>query len=380
LEVVFISNRYLVIFLVALSLPACSLNKLLSAPSRSVPTSTETESNNEANSAALQRLMLSQAIFCNDARQTEGVSHSLGQTKGRWSTLYRTRIQPVSVGEALIHFGSKCKSHSPRLSFRNNPILALHLLKLETSHFAHLQDLGLHHVATAFKQRIKVNRSLNIMRQHIYDQARHLDLVSTLTFTDMVLKRLHKYRALFEAAGDTYGLDWKWLAAMAYQESHWNPDAISPTGVQGLMMLTQVTAKELGISDRVDPRQSVDGGARYLMDLKQRLSKDIKGPDRLWIALASYNVGLGHILDARMLARKFGANPNLWREVKKYLPLLTRPKWYQQTRFGYARGYEPVKYVENIRTYYEILKWLTSKEATLILVKNEASDPPRNTL
>jgi membrane-bound lytic murein transglycosylase F len=232
----------------------------------------------------------------------------------------------------------------------------------------------------AFKERIKVNRSLNIMRQHIYDQAQHLDLVSTLTFTDMLLKRLHKYRALFETVGNTYDLDWQWLAAMAYQESHWNPKAVSRTGVQGLMMLTQATARELGIMDRVDPTQSVYGGARYLMGLKQRLSKDIKGPDRLWMAMASYNVGLGHLLDARMLARRFGANPNLWREVKKYLPLLTKPKWYQQTRFGYARGYEPVKYVENIRTYYEILKWLTSREAKLILVKNEISDPPRNTL
>jgi membrane-bound lytic murein transglycosylase F len=244
----------------------------------------------------------------------------------------------------------------------------------------YLEDRGLYHVAMAFKERIKVSRSLHKMRQHIYDQAQHLDLVSTLTFIDMVLKRLPKYRDLFETVGNAYDLDWQWLAAMAYQESHWNPEAVSPTGVQGLMMLTKVTARELGVADRVDPTQSVDGGARYLMGLKQRLSSDIKGPDRFWMALASYNVGLGHLQDARMLARQFGANANLWREVKKYLPLLTKPKWYQQTRFGYARGHEPVKYVENIRSYYEILKWLTSREAKLILVKNEITDTPRNTL
>jgi membrane-bound lytic murein transglycosylase F len=146
---------------------------------------------------------------------------------------------------------------------------------------------------------------------------------------------------------------------MGYQESHWQPDAESPTGVRGMMMLTQATAEQVGVEDRLDPTESIDGGARYLREILDRLPGHIAEPDRTWLALASYNVGYGHLEDARTLALDGGADPNHWLEVKQYLPLLREEAWYQKTRYGFARGDEPVTYVDNIRGYYDILVWLT---------------------
>jgi membrane-bound lytic murein transglycosylase F len=153
--------------------------------------------------------------------------------------------------------------------------------------------------------------------------------------------------------------DGRLLAAIGYQESHWDPAAISPTGVRGLMMLTRNTASVLGVEDRIDPAQSIPGGAKYLEQLKARLPSSIKEPDRTWFALASYNVGYGHVQDARAITEQMGKEPDLWAHVKDNLPLLAQHSWYSNTRHGYARGWEPVMYVENIRNYYDILVWLT---------------------
>jgi len=164
-----------------------------------------------------------------------------------------------------------------------------------------------------------------------------------------------------EAAEQT-GIDWRLLAAIGYQESHWNPRARSPTGVRGIMMLTQSTMRHLGLKNRLDPRQSIIGGARYIAMMKRRIPDRIPEPDRTWMALAAYNVGFGHLEDARILAQRDGANPDKWVDVKKYLPRLSRRKWYRRTKHGYARGGEPVRYVENIRSYYDILVWYTERD------------------
>jgi membrane-bound lytic murein transglycosylase F len=182
------------------------------------------------------------------------------------------------------------------------------------------------------------------------------DYIEVLRFVERVDERLPRYRNFFEAAADKTQFDWHLLAAQAYQESHWDPDAVSPTGVRGIMMLTRPTAKEVGVSDRTDPQQSVDGGARYLQQLYTRLPDEIGGKDRLWFALAAYNVGMGHIYDARALARRQGLNPDVWTNMERMLPLLTRPKYYKTVKHGYARGYEPVRYVERIRDYYNMLR------------------------
>jgi membrane-bound lytic murein transglycosylase F len=176
-------------------------------------------------------------------------------------------------------------------------------------------------------------------------------------------QRLPRYQAWFEKAGKDSGIDWRLLAAIGYQESHWNPKAVSPTGVRGLMMLTQDTMKQLGIDkSRHDPQASIEGGARYIRRVKKRLPKRIKNPDRTWMALAAYNIGFGHLEDARILTQDDGADPDKWIDVKKYLPRLSQKKWYKKARHGYARGQEPVRYVENIRSYYDILVWVTERE------------------
>jgi len=163
--------------------------------------------------------------------------------------------------------------------------------------------------------------------------------------------RLPKYEAFFRQEAIALGIDWRLLAAIGYQESLWNARAKSPTGVRGLMMLTLVTAKQMKVANRLDPAQSIRGGAKYFSSVLKRVPESVTEPDRTWLALASYNVGFGHVQDARKITQLNGGDPNKWIDVKKSLPLLARKKWYKDTKYGYARGWEPVKYVENIRQY-----------------------------
>jgi membrane-bound lytic murein transglycosylase F len=124
-----------------------------------------------------------------------------------------------------------------------------------------------------------------------------------------------------------------------------------------MMMLTKPTARELGVDNRLDVSQSLRGGARYFKDMMRRLPKRIQQPDRTWMALAAYNIGLGHLEDARVLTEHQGGDPNLWQDVMERLPLLQQSKYYKKTRYGYARGQEAVTLVQNIRHYYNILAW-----------------------
>ena len=179
-----------------------------------------------------------------------------------------------------------------------------------------------------------------------------------------------KYQTLFKQAANEFGFDWRLLAAISYQESHWNPDAVSSTGVKGLMMLTLDTAKQMKIENREDPAQSIHGGAGYLASISKRLPESIIEEDRIWVALASYNIGLGHVEDARVLTEKDGKDPNRWSDIKQYLPLLSKKKWYEQTRYGYARGGEPVRYIENIRRYYDILLY-SQQNSNIVTPKAE---------
>ncbi len=197
---------------------------------------------------------------------------------------------------------------------------------------------------------------------HVEDQ--QFDYVDTREFYRHVQDRLPAYRAKFETVAAQLKLDWRLLAAIAYQESRWLADAVSYTGVRGLMMLTEDTAADLGIEDREDPFQSIEGGSRYFIKLRKRFDEDVLEPDRTWFALAAYNVGLGHVFDARKITRNQQANPAFWVEVKQRLPLLSNPKWYRHTRHGYARGYEPVVYVRNVRHYYDMLVYADEHRGT----------------
>lgn len=214
------------------------------------------------------------------------------------------------------------------------------------------------------------SRALNFIdkldRQELVSvRDRHFGHVSGVgTYGALVLAthaqtRLPRYRLAFETASARNGLDWRLLASVGYQESHWDPAAVSPTGVRGLMQITADTADFLDIQNRLDPAQSIEGAARYLQKLKNRLPPEIPEPDRTWMMLASYNVGTGHLMDARDLTLLQGGDPNRWVDVRTHLPLLTQSKWHRQTRHGYARGHEAVTYVGNIRTYYDMLAWIT---------------------
>ncbi len=182
------------------------------------------------------------------------------------------------------------------------------------------------------------------------------DYVDTRRFVRSVRKRLPRYRKLFEEAAASHGLPWTLIAAQSYQESRWRPRAKSPTGVRGIMMLTLLTAKELGVENRLDVEQSISGGVRYLGQLRDRLPEEIHEPGRTWIALAAYNVGMGHVYDARRLAERLGKDPNRWTDLKTVLPLLAQKRYYKTLKYGYARGNEPVRYVSRIRDFEDMLR------------------------
>jgi membrane-bound lytic murein transglycosylase F len=211
---------------------------------------------------------------------------------------------------------------------------------------------------------IEIDRSGTLARinDRYYGFTDKFDYVGTRNFIRHYESRLPRYRAMFEEAGAQWGVDWRLLAAIGYQESHWRSGAVSPTGVRGIMMLTQDTADYLGLDDRVDPRNSIFGGAQYYARQTERVADSVDEPDRTWMALAAYNVGFNHVKDARQIVEWQGGNPDTWVDISKALPLLAQRKWYSRVPFGYARGWEPVLYVNNIRAYYNIMQWLTENE------------------
>lgn len=200
------------------------------------------------------------------------------------------------------------------------------------------------------------------IKDRYYGYTDKFDYVGTRNFIRHYESRLPRYRAMFEEAAAEWGVDWRLLAAIAYQESHWRSGAVSPTGVRGIMMLTEDTAQYLGIEDRVDPRNSIFGGAQYYARQTERVADTVDEPDRTWMALAAYNVGFNHVKDARQIVEWRGGNPDTWVDISEALPLLAQRQWYSRVPFGYARGWEPVLYVNNIRAYYNILQWLTTNE------------------
>ena len=181
------------------------------------------------------------------------------------------------------------------------------------------------------------------------------DYVDIQKFKRRIDSRLPKYKDWFIKAAEENGILPALLAAQSYQESHWDPKAKSPTGVRGIMMLTQPVAKSLGVTSRLDAKQNIFAGAKYHAKMKNMFDEKLGEPDRTWLALAAYNVGRGHFRDAQGLARKLGKNPDLWIDMKEVLPLLSVEEYYKELRYGYARGNEPVQYVTRIRDYDDIL-------------------------
>lgn len=208
-----------------------------------------------------------------------------------------------------------------------------------------------------FFERLQEDGSLERLRDQHLGHTDGVTRMNAFAFERAMHRTLPTYRTLFKQVAREHQIDWHLLAAIAYQESQWNPKATSPTGVRGMMMLTRPTARDLGVDNRLDAEQSLRGGARYFKELMRRLPKSVEQPDRTWMALAAYNVGLGHLRDARVLTEQQGGNPDLWQDVEMRLPLLQQSKYYKTTHYGYARGQEAVTLVQNIRHYFSVLEW-----------------------
>ena len=209
-----------------------------------------------------------------------------------------------------------------------------------------------------FFTNIQQDGTLHRLLDRYYGHSNRLDKLDAAAFITRTNTTLPHYRRMFEEAATLTGEDWRLLAALAYQESQWNPLATSYTNVRGMMMLTGDTADRMKVNNRLDARESIIAGARYLALLKEQMPRRISEPDRTWLALAAYNQGYSHLEDARILTKRAKLNPDSWSDVKKRMPLLNRPDFYKTLKHGYARGGEAVILVENIRSFYDMLKRL----------------------
>ena len=218
---------------------------------------------------------------------------------------------------------------------------------------------SLANMANQWMESSEGQESIVDVMQRYYAYIGEFDFVDLRALNQRIEERLPNFLDLFLEAEAETGMPAELLASLAYQESHWDPQAVSPTGVRGIMMLTQNTAESLGVNNRLNPAAAIDGGARYLADRHQRLPDTLPEPDRTYLALASYNIGRGHVLDARQLARELGKDPDSWEDMKEVLPLKADKRYYPQTRYGYARGYEPVHYVQRIRNYQDVISAAT---------------------
>ena len=232
-------------------------------------------------------------------------------------------------------------------------------------------DASLLREAERFFQDVNTSRLIEDAREKFYGHVGILDYGDSILFARRLETRLPKWREQLMAAAEETNLDWQLLAALSYQESHWNPRAVSHTGVRGFMMLTRTTAKEVNVENRLDPEQSIQGGARYFRRIYDRIPDRIGDPDRTWLALAAYNIGFGHLEDARILTEHHGGNPDKWSDVRENMLLLTKRKYYKYTKHGYARGWEAVEYVKNIRNFYSIIAWHEKASQQQLAMNND---------
>lgn len=214
----------------------------------------------------------------------------------------------------------------------------------------------------AYFAEIEATGELKRILDRYYFASSEFDYVGSRAFMRHVSTRLPRYRDFFLEAARSTGVDWRLLAAIAYQESHWDPAAVSPTGVRGIMMLTEHTARMMEVGDRHDARASILGGAHYYLRVRHKIPERIGEPDRTWLAVAAYNLGFGHLEDARIITQMQGASPDSWSEVRARLPLLSDKEWFSRVQRGFAPGQTAVNYVDNVRRYYEMLMWLDSHE------------------
>ncbi|NOG61163.1 MAG: membrane-bound lytic murein transglycosylase MltF [Proteobacteria bacterium] len=223
-------------------------------------------------------------------------------------------------------------------------------------------DISIYNSMNNFIRQYKVDVKFKQRYNAYFSHLNVFNYIDIQYYLKRIASTLPEFRTYFEKAAVDNDFDMRFLAAISYQESHWNAKARSHTGVRGLMMLTKDTAKRVGVTNRLDPEQSIIGGTKYLGILKNSLPEQIQEPDRSWMTLAAYNVGLGHLEDARIITQSQGDDPNRWVDVEKHLPKLSKKEWHKKTKHGYARGHEPVAFVRRVRRYYDILRLYQQEE------------------
>ncbi|WP_373974689.1 membrane-bound lytic murein transglycosylase MltF [Chitinibacter sp. SCUT-21] len=232
-------------------------------------------------------------------------------------------------------------------------------------------DIYLQVLISGFFQQQVADGTMRRLHDRYYGHVNRVDQLDALAYLGRIQSTLPRYKEWFQEAEQRTGLDWRLIAALSYQESHWNPDAVSPTGVRGMMMLTNETAQRMNV-DRTNPYESIIGGAKYIQLLKETLADRAPEPDRTWLALAAYNIGLGHLIDARTLAVRMKKDPNSWTDVKSVLPLLRKPEYFSTLKYGYARGGEPVIFVESLQSYYDILARFQPPSKTVLPMPSDS--------
>jgi membrane-bound lytic murein transglycosylase F len=277
----------------------------------------------------------------------------------------RWRILPDYTNEELLEMVWKrslpltlVESNTVQMNRRFYPELVVHFNLGEPQKLAWAMHPHSRHLQKAVRfwfSQEETKKKINGLAEHYFSHIEEFDYVDIARYRRRISKRLPKYRAYFEEAGAKYGIDWHLVAAQAYQESHWNPKAKSYTGVRGIMMLTQETAKTLGLKNRLAVKESIFAGTRHLARLHKMVGDDVPEPDRTLMALAAYNIGFGHLKDAQSLAYRLDKPGDNWHGVRSVLPLLQKKAYYRKTTHGYARGKEAVQYVDRIRTYHKIL-------------------------
>jgi membrane-bound lytic murein transglycosylase F len=297
------------------------------------------------------------------------------------ATSYAERLKSLSKGIPDIHWHEDHRANTEELLEQVNSgtldytIADSHLVSILQNYYPNIisginigepediawafpknADPWLHEQSLAFFSRISKDGTLAHLVDRYYGNAKRLDTLDVTRFLSLTRSTLPQYIALFKQAQEMTDIDWRLLAAVSYQESHWDQYNTSPTNVRGLMMLTEETADYLGVTDRLDAKQSILGGAKYIHHLKKRLPSNVAEPDRTWLALAAYNIGMSHVQDARVLAKQMKKDPDKWADIKTTLPLLNRPEYFEKAKFGYASGGAPVIFVESIRTYNDILE------------------------
>ena len=250
------------------------------------------------------------------------------------------------------------ESHTVAINRRFYPELVVHFSMGRPKKLAwamHPQSRHLQRTARQWFADAQTKNKIDGLKDYYFSHLEDFDYVDLARYRRRIYRRLPKYQPYFQEAAEKYGLDWHLVAAQAYQESHWNPKAKSFTGVRGIMMLTLDTAKTLGLKNRLAAKESIFAGTRYLARLHQQVGDDVSEPDRTLMALAAYNLGFGHLKDARILATRLGKPADTWAGVRSVLPLLQKKKYYRTLPHGYARGNEAVQYVDRIRTYHKVL-------------------------